>query len=93
MLAILDLTRKFQGGLRRGFIPCALVVKETISSLLKLIRNRLRLLVSLEPGLVLLVEAPTLVLERLRRKVLLICALSVVEDVEEGVGVNSASLI
>lgn len=75
---------------RKKNSPCALIVKEAIRPLLKLLRNILRLLVPLEPRLVLLVEAPALALERLRREELLVRALLVVEGVEEGVGVDAA---
>merc|ERR1711939_869741 len=42
--------------------PRALIVKETICSLLKLLCDCLWLFMPLEPGLILLVEAPTLIL-------------------------------
>ena len=70
-------------------LPCALVVKETICPLLEFLSNLLGLFMSLEPSLILLVEPPTLVLERARCQILLVGALLVVEDVEEGVGVNA----
>lgn len=71
-------------------LPSALIIKETIGALLELLRDRLGLLVPLEPRLVLLVEPPALALKRLRRQVLLIGSLPVVEGVEETVGVDSA---
>lgn len=70
--------------------PSALIVKETISALLKLLGDGLRLLVPLEPCLILLVEAPTLTLQRLCRKVLLICPLLVVEGIEQAVSIDPA---
>jgi len=71
-------------------LPSAFVIKETICALLELLCNGLGLLVSLEPCLVLLVEAPALALEGFCRQVLLICPLLVVEGVEQAVGVNPA---
>lgn len=71
-------------------IPSAFVIKETICALLKFLGDCFRLLVSLEPCLVLLVEAPALALQRLRCQVLLICALLVVESIEQAVGVYPA---
>ena len=70
--------------------PSAFVIKETVCALLKLLRDGLGLLVPLEPGLVLLVEAPALALERLCRQVLLICSLLVVEGIEQAVSVYPA---
>ena len=70
-------------------LPGAFVIKETICALLEFLCDGLRLLVPLEPCLVLLVEAPALALECLSRQVLLICALLVVEGVEQAVSVNS----
>jgi hypothetical protein len=70
-------------------LPSAFVIKETICALLELLCNGLGLLVPLEPCLVLLVEAPALAFERLGRQVLLVCALLVVEGVEQAVSVNS----
>lgn len=57
--------------------------------MLELLCDGLGLLVPLEPCLVLLVETPALALECLSRQVLLICALLVVEGVEQAVSVNS----
>ena len=70
--------------------PRALIIKEPIRPLLVLLRHILRLLVPLEPRLVLLVEAPALALQRFGRKELLVGALAVVEAVEERVRVDAA---
>jgi hypothetical protein len=70
--------------------PSAFVIKETICALLELLRDGLRLLVPLEPGLVLLVEAPALAFKRLCCQILLICSLLVVEGVEQAVSVYPA---
>ena len=70
-------------------VPSALVVEEAIGALLKLLGDILRLLVALEPGLVLLVESPTLTLERFSGEVLLVRALSIVECVEQCIGFDS----
>lgn len=70
-------------------LPCALVVEEAVRALLKLFRDILGLLVTLEPRLVLLVESPALVLERLGSEVLLRRSLLVVKDVEQSVRVNA----
>lgn len=71
-------------------LPSALIIKETICALLELLRDRLGLLVPLEPCLVLLVEAPTLALQRFGRQILLVGTLLVVERVEQAVGVYPA---
>ena len=71
-------------------VPSALVVEEARGALLELLGDVLGLLVPLEPGLVLLVEPPTLTLKRLGGQVLLVRALLVVEGVEEAVRVYSA---
>ena len=71
-------------------LPSALIIKEPVSALLELLGDGLGLLVPLEPCLVLLVEAPTLALQRLCREVLLVCPLLVVEGVEQAVGINPA---
>lgn len=63
-------------------IPCTLVVKEAVGALLKLLRDGLGLLVTLKPCLILLVESPALILQRFGSKILLICFLLVVEDIE-----------
>lgn len=68
---------------KKRLLPCALIVKKPICSLLKLLGNRFWLLVALEPSLVLFMETPALILECLRREVLLIRPLFVVEDVEK----------
>jgi hypothetical protein len=47
-----------------SFIPCALVVEEPICTLLVLLRDLFRLLMPLEPGLILLVEPPALIFQR-----------------------------
>lgn len=44
---------------------------------------------ALEPGLILLMEAPALVLEGFCCKILLISALAVVKSIEQGVGVDT----
>jgi hypothetical protein len=69
-------------GANYGVSPCALVVEEAVRPLFKLLRYGFGLLVTLKPSLVLLVEAPALVLQRPRREVLLVRALLVVKDVE-----------
>lgn len=74
-------------------LPCTFVVEEPVGALLKLLGDVLRLLMSLEPGLVLLVEAPALVLEGLGSEVLLVGPLSVVEKIEESIGVDSTSIV
>ena len=71
-------------------LPRALVIEEAIRALLILLSDVLRFLVSLEPGLILLMKSPTLALEGLRRQVLLVSALSIVERVEQAVGIYSA---
>jgi hypothetical protein len=71
-------------------LPSAFVIKETICALLELLCDGFGLLVPLEPCLVLLVETPALALERLRRQVLLVGSLLVVEGVEQAVGVDPA---
>lgn len=48
-------------------LPCALVVKEAVCSLLKLLCDCLWFFVSLKPSLILLVKSPALILERLSR--------------------------
>lgn len=70
-------------------LPSALVVEETVSTLLEFLCDALRLFVTLEPRLVLLVEAPALVLERLGCEVLLRRALLVVEYVKESIRVDT----
>ena len=59
----------------------------------ELLGDVLGLLVTLEPGLILLMEAPTLVSERLGSEVLLIRPLTVVEKVEESIRVNSPGIV
>ena len=71
-------------------IPGAFIIEKAISSLFILFGDVLRLFVPLEPSLVLLVKAPALTLQCLRRKILLICALLVVESVEQAVGIYPA---
>jgi hypothetical protein len=71
-------------------LPCALIIEEPVSSLLKLLSDSFRLLVALEPSLILFMEAPTLIFERFRSEVLLICALLVVEDVKKCVRVYAS---
>jgi hypothetical protein len=71
-------------------IPSALIIKEPVSALLELLGDVLGLLVPLEPCLILLVETPTLALQRLCREVLLVCPLLVVEGVEQAVGIDPA---
>lgn len=63
-------------------LPRALVVEEPVRSLLIVFSDRLWLLMTLKPCLVLLVESPTLRLKCLCRKILLVCTLTVVEGIE-----------
>lgn len=69
-------------------VPRALVVKEAICPLLELVGDALGLLVSLKPGLVLLVESPALVLECFRSKILVGGILLVVEHIEQCVRID-----
>lgn len=69
--------------------PCALVIEEAIGSLLELLRDSFGFFVSLKPSLILFMESPRLIFQGLGREVLLICALLVIEDVEQRVGVNA----
>lgn len=71
-------------------LPCALIIEEPVGSLLKLLSDSFRLLVALKPSLILLVEAPTLIFEGFRSKVLLICTLPVVEHVKKCVRVHAS---
>lgn len=48
---------------------------------------------ALEPGLVLFMEAPALVLERLCRQVLLVASLTVVKQVEKRIGIDPSGVI
>ena len=68
--------------------PARLVVKVHVGALLVLVRGDLGLLVPLEPGEVLLVVPPALLLELPRGEVLLVGALLVVEDEEECQGLS-----
>lgn len=68
--------------------PGGFVVEKAISALLKLLRDVFRLLVPLEPSLVLFVETPCLVLECFCSKVLLVRSLFVVKRIEERVVVH-----
>ena len=74
---------------RYGHLPSAFVVKIPIGALLKLLSDDLGFLVSLKPGVMLLVEPPALILECLGRQVLLRCSLLVVKDVEQGIWVDT----
>lgn len=69
-------------------LPGALVIEETVRTLLIFFRYRLGLLVTLKPSLVLLVEAPALVFQRPSCQVLLVASLLIVEDVKERVGID-----
>lgn len=71
------------------YLPCAFIIEKAICPLLKVLSNGLGLLVSLKPCLVLLMEPPTLVLESLGSHILLGGPLSVVENVEQGIGVDA----
>lgn len=71
-------------------VPCAFIVEEAICSLFVFLSDVLGFFVSLEPGLVLLVEAPTLALQCLCSQELLVSALAVVEGVEQCIRLNSA---
>lgn len=71
-------------------LPCALIIEESVSSLLKLLSDSFRFLVALKPSLILFMEAPTLIFEGFRSEILLICALLVVEDVKKCVGVHAS---
>ena len=70
------------------YLPCRLVVEESIRPLLVVFCYRLWLFVSLEPCLILLVESPALRLECFRCQVLLVCTLAIVEGIEESVGLD-----
>jgi hypothetical protein len=71
------------------YIPCTLIVKEAVGALLKLLRNCLGLLMTLKPCLILLVESPALILQRLGSKILLICLLLVVEDIKQSIWIDA----
>lgn len=73
-----------------GLLPSGLVVEEPIRALLKFLGDVLRFFVTLEPCLVLLVEPPALAFQRLSCKVLLVCALAIVERVEKRILVYTA---
>lgn len=81
------------GSLGGGNEPCAFVVEESVGALLEFFCDVLRLFVTLEPCLVLFVEAPTLVLQRLGGQVLLIRSLTVVEQIEQCIRINPASIV
>ena len=66
-----------------GAPPCAFVVKEPICALLELLCDCLWLFVTLKPSLILLMEAPALILQCLGREILLVSPLLVVEYVEK----------
>lgn len=68
--------------------PGSLKVKVEVDSLFVLVGDGLGLVCALEPGEVLLVEAPALLLELLRSQVLQVRPLAVVEDVEQRVDVE-----
>ena len=67
----------------------ALVVEVHVRALLIVVAGDLGLFVPLEPGHVLLVKPPRLLLELLSREELLVAALLVVEGKEQGVGGQS----
>ncbi len=71
-----------------NIIPGTLIIKETIRPLLELLCDSLRLFMPLKPCLVLLMKTPALAFEGLRRHVLLIGVLSIIEDVKQGVLVH-----
>jgi len=62
--------------------PSALVVKEAVCPLLKLLGDGFRLFVPLKPRLILFMETPTLALQRFRCQELLPGALAVVEYIK-----------
>lgn len=71
-----------------GGLGLEVVVKVDVGALFKFVRRNLGLLVSLEPGQVFLVEPPRLAFQLVGRQVLLVGALLVVKDEEEGVEVK-----
>lgn len=71
-------------------IPGTLIIEESIRALLVLFSYRFWLFVSLKPGLVLLVKTPALILERFCRKILLVSALSIIENVKQGIRIYSS---
>lgn len=82
-----------KGKKKKKNIPCTLIVKEPIRPLLEFLGNRLGLLMTLEPRLVLLMESPALVLERLGGQELLVSALSVIKQVEESICVDPPRIV
>lgn len=74
-------------------LPCALIVEKPVGALLELFGDVLRLLMSLKPCLILFVEAPALVLKGFSSQILLIRPLSVIEQIEEGIRVDTAGII
>ena len=73
----------------RRVVLTALVVEVHVRALLIVVAGDLGLFVPLEPGHVLLVKPPRLLLELLSREELLVAALLVVEGKEQGVGGQS----
>jgi hypothetical protein len=69
-------------------IPCALIVKEAVGALFEFLCDCLGLLVTLKPCLILLVESPALILQRFGSKILLICFLLVVKDIEQSIRID-----
>jgi hypothetical protein len=78
------------GVMARKNIPSTLIIKKSISPLLKLIRNILRLLMPLKPRLILLMEPPALALQRFSSQELLIRPLPVVKSIKQGISVYPA---
>lgn len=68
--------------------PGSLVVKIDVRSLLIVFRDRLGLLVPLEPCQILFVESPRLLLQLTCRQILLVGSLLVVKDKEQGVDIK-----
>lgn len=69
--------------------PSGFIIEESVSALFKLLRDILGLFMSLEPGLILLVKPPALILQRLCCQILLISTLFVIKDIEECVGLDT----
>ena len=66
--------------------PSCFVIKVNVGSLFVLIRRYLGFFVTLEPGHVLFVEPPRLLLELPSRQVLLVSSLGIIKDKEQTVG-------
>ena len=82
-----------EDGARILNLPCALIIEKSVCSLFVFVCDHLWLLMALKPRLILLVKSPALAFQRLCREILLVGTLSIVEDVEEGVCVDSACLV